>query len=158
MGSTLTGVEIQSGKYKHGLPGSLPAWHRPLPFCYESTGVETYFTNGLDPFPRSRNVFSFHQPETLFHWIGGNTPSSNSNAISDQTLSFDKPSTLRARLQQNPPLVEEGLWSAQIKAIKNLEKSLAENRPRALIQMATGSGKTFTAYARINTLPLRPIL
>ena len=145
VGSTLTGVEIQSGKYKHGLPGSLPAWHRPLPFCYESTGVETQFTNGLDPSPRSRNVFSFHQPETLFRWINETTNSSNSGAISDQKLSFDKPSTLRGRLQEIPPLVEEGLWSAQIKAIKNLEKSLAKSRPRALIQMATGSGKTFTA-------------
>jgi len=44
-----------------------------------------------------------------------------------------------------PELIEGGLWPAQIVAVKNLEKSLAENRPRALIQMATGSGKTFTA-------------
>ena len=29
--------------------------------------------------------------------------------------------------------------------IANLERSLADNRPRSLIQMATGSGKTFTA-------------
>jgi type I restriction enzyme R subunit len=44
-----------------------------------------------------------------------------------------------------PPLKTEGLWPAQITAITNLEKSLAQDRPRALIQMATGSGKTFTA-------------
>jgi type I restriction enzyme R subunit len=44
-----------------------------------------------------------------------------------------------------PALIEEGLWPAQIRAINNLDKSMAENRPRALIQMATGSGKTFTA-------------
>src|SRR5438034_5174347 len=37
------------------------------------------------------------------------------------------------------------LWSAQIEAIRNLEKSLAANKRRALIQMATGSGKTYTA-------------
>jgi type I restriction enzyme, R subunit len=41
VGSTLCGVEIQSGKYTNGLPDSLPAWYRPLPFGYESTGVET---------------------------------------------------------------------------------------------------------------------
>lgn len=58
-GSTLPGVEIQSDKYKTGLPKTLPAWYRPLPFCYESTGVETRFTNDLDPVPRSRNVFLF---------------------------------------------------------------------------------------------------
>ena len=40
-GSTLTGVEFQSNKYTEGLPGELPAWTRPLPFAYESTGVET---------------------------------------------------------------------------------------------------------------------
>lgn len=38
-----------------------------------------------------------------------------------------------------------GLWPAQHTAVVNLERSLAANRPRALIQMATGSGKTFTA-------------
>ena len=64
-GYTLTGVEAQSGKYGAGLPDNLPCYARPLPFLYESTGVETRFTNGLDPQPRSRNVFSFHTPETL---------------------------------------------------------------------------------------------
>ena len=61
-GYTLTGVEAQSGKYGAGLPDNLPAYVRPLPFLYEITGVETRFTNGLDPQPRSRNVFSFHTP------------------------------------------------------------------------------------------------
>jgi type I restriction enzyme R subunit len=69
-GATLTGVEVQSGKYAQGLPSSLPAWRRPLPFIYESTGAETHFTNGLDPEPRARNVFAFHRPETLADWLG----------------------------------------------------------------------------------------
>ena len=56
-GSTLTGVEIQSGRYATGLPEALPAWYRPLPFGYESTGVETRFTNGLDPDCCSRKEF-----------------------------------------------------------------------------------------------------
>ena len=64
-GTTLTGVEIQAAKYTSGLPEHLPAWQRPLPFVYQSTGVETRFTNGLDPEPRSRPVFAFHRPETL---------------------------------------------------------------------------------------------
>lgn len=68
-GATLTGVEIQSGRYAKGLPPSLPARRRPLPFLYESTGVETHFTNGLDPEPRARNVFAFHQPATLADWL-----------------------------------------------------------------------------------------
>ena len=68
-GVTLTGVETQSERYTKGLPDGLPAWSKPLPFSYESTGIETRFTNGLDPDPRSRPVFSFHKPETLAAWL-----------------------------------------------------------------------------------------
>ena len=68
-GVTLSGVEIQSDRYTQGLPLSLPAWFRPLPFRYQSTGIETRFTSGLDPDPRSRTVFSFHRPETLADWL-----------------------------------------------------------------------------------------
>ena len=64
-GGTLTGVEAQTAKYAAGLPDNLPAPHRPLPFLFESNGTVTYFTNGLDPAPRSRQVFNFPQPETL---------------------------------------------------------------------------------------------
>ena len=44
-----------------------------------------------------------------------------------------------------PPLDETGFRRCQVNAIQNLDKSFAENRPKALIQMATGAGKTFTA-------------
>jgi type I restriction enzyme, R subunit len=64
-GVTLIGVEVQAEKYSKGLPTDLPAHIQPLPFLYQSTGVETRFTNGLDPQPRSRPVFSFHRPDTL---------------------------------------------------------------------------------------------
>ena len=131
-GTPLVEVERQSGKYVDGLPEWMkPAVH-PLPFIYESTGAETRFTNGYDPEARSRRVFSFHRPETLAEWsrqIAGNP---------------DLP-TFRARLRAMPPLDERGLWGKQAEAIRNLEQSLAEDRPRSLIQMATGSGKTFTA-------------
>ena len=144
VGTTLTGVEIQSEKYKTGLPEDLPAWHRPLPFCYESTGVETRFTNSLDPEPRSKNVFSFHRPETMGQWLDQDTLAEPWQAALSKPP-YGKPSTLNFCLKKMPQLIEGGLWPAQIRAIKNLDKSLAENRPRALIQMATGSGKTFTA-------------
>ena len=62
---TLTGVEAQSAKYAAGLPDNLPAHRRPLPFLFESNGAVTYFTNGLDPAPRSRQVFNFPRPEAL---------------------------------------------------------------------------------------------
>jgi type I restriction enzyme R subunit len=148
VGTTLTGVEVQSAKYTAGLPLGLPAWHNPLPFCYESTGVETRFTNGLDPEPRSRNVFAFHRPESLATWLDDALHIAKTSDISqaaENQATYGKPQTLLARLQLLPELVTSGLWPAQIRAIRNLEVSLKDNRPRALIQMATGSGKTFTA-------------
>jgi len=150
-GSTLTGVEIQSDKYKTGLPDDLPAWFKPLPFCYQSTGVETRFTNDLDPVPRSRNVFSFHRPETISDWID-ETPQPAKGNLKLKLPAYGKPPTLNFWLKNMPELIEEGFWPAQIIAVKNLEKSFAENRPHALIQMATGSGKTFTAISFIYRL------
>lgn len=128
VGVPLSGVEVQSARYAVGLRPPMQAWRpdMPLPFRYESTGVETFFTNGLDPEPRARRVFAFHRPETLAAWVQENE-------------------TLRGRLQHLPPLITDKLWGPQIKAITHLEQSLAYDRPRALIQMATGSGKTFTA-------------
>jgi type I restriction enzyme R subunit len=99
----------------------------PLPFVYESTGIETRFTNLWDPKPRSREIFNFHKPETLEQWIENGKE------------------TLRKRLTKEVPLENKKLWDVQKKAVLNLEKSLKEDKPRALIQMATGSGKTFTA-------------
>ena len=125
-GATLSGVHAQAQKYSEGLPDTLSTWRKPLPFLHESTGVETLFTDGRDPDPRSRALFTFHRPETLAEWAGD-------------------VDTLRARLQRMPPLITGELWPAQVEAITNLEHSFADNRPRALIQMATGSGKTFTA-------------
>lgn len=148
VGVTLTGVEIQSDRYSKGLPTGLPAWYQPLPFSYQSTGIETRFTSGLDPEPRSRPVFSFHRPETLADWLS--IDSVQLDHAAEATPLWH--STLRARLQQLPPLITTDLWPAQIKAITHLEKSLADNRPRALIQMATGSGKTFTAVNSIYRL------
>jgi type I restriction enzyme R subunit len=123
---TLTGVEAQSAKYAAGLPQNLPAHRRPLPFLFESNGSVTFFTNGLDPTPRSRPIYNFPRPETLDEWLR-------------------QPQQLRGRLKELGELNEEGLWSVQARAIRNLEKSFAQADPRALVQMATGAGKTFTA-------------
>jgi type I restriction enzyme, R subunit len=160
-GATLTGVEIQSARYAQGLPASLPAWRRPLPFVYESTGAETHFTNGLDPEPRARNVFAFHKPDTLAAWLGIHTPAAKGKGQGEGAYASDAgalsyPITFLARVRSMPELVtdwgDHHLWPAQITAIRNLEKSLAQNKPRALIQMATGSGKTFTAISFIYRL------
>ena len=145
-GTTLSGVEIQSDKYTQGLPPALPAWFRPLPFSYQSTGIENCFTNGLDPDPRSRRIFSFHRPETLAAWIDD---SATDKGVAAERGAHWQPQTYRSRLRQMPPLHTDGLWPAQSTAIANLEQSLANDRPRSLVQMATGSGKTFTAVSFI---------
>ena len=51
-----------------------------------------------------------------------------------------------------PALPKGRLWGVQHKAILNLERSLAHARPHALIQMATGSGKTFMAVTACHRL------
>ena len=147
-GWTLSGVEAQSKRYSEGLPDALPAYRRPLPFLYESTGVETQFTNLLDPEPRSREVFTFHRPETHREWLQQAGYEQSRRAlpgVAEPPAPYTEGDTLRARLKTLPPLITGDLWKAQITAIENLEESLAQNKPRALIQMATGSGKTFTA-------------
>jgi type I restriction enzyme R subunit len=150
-GATLTGVEFQSARYAAGLPASLPAWRRPLPFLYESTGIETHFTQGLDPEPRARPVFAFHTPEMLADWLRYIRDAATGPNAAAQFAHEPAP-TFLARMRQMPVLIEDGLWPAQVKAVKNLEASLAANKPRALIQMATGSGKTFTSISFIYRL------
>lgn len=133
VGTTLSTVADQSARYASSLPDLLAAGATgPLPLLYESTGVETWFRDSRDPDTRSRCVFAFHRPETLAEWA-------------------KEANTLRARLAAMPtehPLVTNGMRDCQIEAIRGLENSLAHNRPRALIHMATGAGKTFTACAR----------
>ncbi|WP_116125842.1 DEAD/DEAH box helicase family protein [Lewinella sp. IMCC34183] len=124
-GMNITVVEEQSLRYLTA--GMKFVSTDKLCFAYESTGEITRFTDYRDPLPRSREVFSFHRPETLLAWA-------------------TTAPALRRRLKEHmPPLPEQGLRPAQIEAINNLERSFADNRPRALIQMATGAGKTFTA-------------
>ncbi len=132
-GTTLSSVEYQSDRYICSLPPDIPCFHNPLPFAYESTGVETFFRNLKDPDYRSRRTFAFHRPEVLLEWA-------------------EDEESLRKRLQQFPPLITAGLRDCQIEAITNLEESFAKSRPRALIQMATGSGKTFMAVSAVYRL------
>ncbi len=139
VGTALTGVELQVEKYREGVPEHLKAPRLPLPFGYESTGVETRFTSGLDFLERSRAVFAFHRPEQLAAWL-------------DEAPAGGENRTFRNLVHGLPPLTGVGLRDCQFEAITNLERSLAADRPRALIQMATGSGKTYTAIGAVYRL------
>jgi len=138
-GQSLSVVETQTQGYADARLKWIKA-SEPLRFLYESTGVITRFTDARDPKPRSREVFNFHRPETLREWLG-------------------QPQTLRARLQAMPPLNPGQLPASELRlrdcqevAIRNLEASFHAARPRALIQMATGAGKTYTAITAIYRL------
>jgi len=129
----LTFVEDQTERYAN----SKFKWKiqaTPPPFLYESTGLVTRFTDGRDPAPRSREVFHFHRPEMMVEWLS-------------------QPDTLRRRLaEQLPKLPTGNLRGCQISAVTGLEKSLAYNKPHALVQMATGAGKTYTAITSVYRL------
>ncbi|MEV2197292.1 DEAD/DEAH box helicase family protein [Streptomyces phaeochromogenes] len=136
-GTPLAGALAQNERYAAGVlkEHSMAVWRREEPFAfrYATTGTETYFVSRVDPDARSREVFAFHRPETLAAWM-------KRADANPETPSF------RAALRTGMPLLEtHGLRMAQVEAITGLEGSLAADRPRALIQMATGAGKTFTA-------------
>ena len=132
-GENITATEAQTERYA---AASLK-WRKdntPLRFLFEATGQIIRFTDNADPAPRSREIFHFFKPETLGSWLV-------------------LPDTLRRRLaEQMPALPEKNLRDCQISAVTGLEKSLAQNKPRALVHMATGAGKTFTAITAVYRL------
>ncbi|MFE2429390.1 DEAD/DEAH box helicase family protein [Streptomyces sp. NPDC059373] len=138
-GDHLSSAVEQNDRYAAGVlkEHRLAVWHEDEPFAfrYATTGTETYFIDRRDPDARSREVFSFHRPETVAAWMR-------------RTEETPAAPTLRAALRRLPPLEANGLRLAQVDAISGLEDSLAHDHTRALIQMATGAGKTFTAVAQ----------
>ncbi|PSM51441.1 type I restriction/modification system, restriction subunit [Campylobacter blaseri] len=125
-GTSLSGVENQSIKYANNLPKNVRCYQNPLPFLYESNSKEIYFTNLKDDNPRSRKIFAFHKPEFLRELL-------------------NQQSTLRNKFKNFPTLNRANLRDCQFEAISSVENSLRDLKPRALIQMATGAGKTYTA-------------
>lgn len=125
-GMTLSGFSEQASRYIAGAPKHLVREDGQVRFEYVASGTETVFRDHADPDPASRRLFSFHRPETLERWI-------------------KEPVTLRGRLRAMPQFLTDGLRACQVDAVSALEKSMAQNHPRALVQMATGAGKTFTA-------------
>src|SRR6516162_6944583 len=125
-GTTLSGFADQAARYMGSVPEHLVHREGQVRFEYVASGTEVLFRDHADPAPRSRRVFFFHRPETLRRWLAESV-------------------TIRGRLQAMPPLLTERLRDCQIDAVARLEASLAVDHPRALIQMATGAGKTYTA-------------
>lgn len=124
-GENITTVEQQSGRYADSVFKYVNNNYR-IRFAYEATGKLTRFTDYNDIKYRSRTIFSFHKPETL------------------KALLAEK-DTIRNNMKHFPEFDTTGFRKCQVTAIQNLDQSFAENRPKALVQMATGAGKTFTA-------------
>ncbi|MFE4370583.1 DEAD/DEAH box helicase family protein [Streptomyces sp. NPDC056835] len=139
-GADLATAERQADRYAEGLTArqDLQAWRTPLPYRYVSDGGLVRFRNDLDPDSRTRDVYSFHQSETIARWIR--------EAEADAAAP-----TYRARIRERLPKLDPAevaagrLRPAQFDAVQGLEDSLRRGDRRSLIQMATGAGKTFAA-------------
>lgn len=131
-GHKITTVEEQSTGYADAKP-KYNAKSEPLKFVMEATGEITRLTDRRDPKPRAREIYNFPRPETFKKWL-------------------DQDESLRTKLTKLPKFSTEGLRDCQTEAILGLEKSLSKDKPRALIQMATGSGKTYTGISSIYRL------
>lgn len=131
-GENITVVEDQSSRYAHSTLKWVSVEYQ-IRFAYEATGKLTRFTDYADQKYRSRTVFAFHRPEELRRLLR-------------------QQDTVRNRMKHFPVFDTTGFRNCQITAIENLEKSFAANRPKALIQMATGAGKTFTAITAVYRL------
>jgi type III restriction protein res subunit len=125
VGENITVVEEQSARYAI----SSFKWinrEYTIRFAYEATDKLIKFTDYKDIKYRSRRVFSFHRPEYLESLLQARD-------------------TIRNNMKYFPALDTTGFRECQINAINNMDVSFANNYPRALVQMATGAGKTFTA-------------
>lgn len=125
VGENITVVEEQSARYA---TSSFKWINREytIRFAYEATDKLIKFTDYKDIKYRSRRVFSFHRPEYLESLLQARD-------------------TIRNNMKHFPALDTTGFRECQINAINNMDVSFADNHPRALVQMATGAGKTFTA-------------
>lgn len=113
-------VAAQAESYAHTPLSWYPKWEKPLPLVYLSNGKEILFRNLREDseYKESR----FHTPKEMVRMLG----------IEDEFAAL-------------PNLQKRGLRDCQYEAVKNLEESFRRGDKRALIVLATGAGKTYTA-------------
>ena len=132
-------VTAQTKNYTRIVPNCYQVWQTPLPIGYQSNGEETYFFDFRNPDREMESVNRIHTPKELSKMLG----------IED----------IYAGL---PTLKKKGLRDCQFEAITELEKSFRAGQNKALMVLATGSGKTYTAclasYRFLAYTPMRRIL
>lgn len=132
-------VADQAEHYAKSVPNWCQAWFNPLPLAYVSNGNELYFRDLRNPDSQYEALKKIHTPKEITRLLG----------INDYYAAL-------------PTLQKRGLRDCQYEAITELEKSFRAGQNRALMVLATGSGKTYTAclatYRMLNYTPMKRVL
>lgn len=132
-------VSDQAERYTRYVPKCYQAFARPLPFIYLSNGENTYFRDCRIEDSDLEEINRIHTPKEMVKMLGINDPYAGL-----------------------PTLKKKGLRDCQYEAITELENSFRAGQNRALIVLATGAGKTYTAclaaYRFLAYTPMKRIL
>ena len=155
VGTTLAGVEWQSATYADGLRPEVRlkalTHDGRLPFVFEASGIETWFTNGFDPDARARRLFSFPRPEAL------------AQLIRDADADPAHP-TWRAKVRTLPPLDTTGPASGPDRGRPGRRTILGRAAVRSVAdpdgdgrRQDLHRGHTGVSPARVRRVPAHPV-
>ena len=129
----------QAALYAKSVPLIYQTYQKPLPFIFTSNGKELYFCDFRKQEQNFKQIMAIPTPYELVRQLG----------ISDYFAGL-------------PTLQKKGLRDCQYEAVTELEKSFRSGQNRALMVLATGAGKTYTAclaaYRLLSYTPMRRIL
>ena len=129
----------QATTYAKSVPKIYQAYQRPLPFIFTSNGRDLFFCDFREPDACFNQITSIPTPYELVKRLG----------IEDPFAGL-------------PTLSKKGLRDCQYEAVAELEKSFRSGQNRALMVLATGAGKTYTAcltaYRMLSYTPMRRVL
>lgn len=132
-------VHEQAEHYIRSVPSCYQTFMKPLPMVYLSNGKDLFFKEYRNVDADYKQIGKIHTPKEVVNMLG----------IDDPYAGL-------------PTLSKKGLRDCQYEAITELEKSFRTGQNRALIVLATGAGKTYTAclaaYRFLAFTPMRRIL
>lgn len=140
------GLEVaeQAQNYGNILPDWVQAWKTPLPFIFLCNGDLLLFKDMREDKPSYKVLKKMFTPKEIVNLAG------------------DDINSQFAKLPALPPVGPKGLRECQFEAITNLEISFKQGLKKALIVLATGAGKTFTActaaYRLLNYMGAKRVL
>ena len=129
----------QAALYARSVPNIYQTYQKPLPFIFTSNGKELYFCDFREQDHYFKQIMTIPTPHELVKKLG----------INDYFAGL-------------PTLKKKGLRDCQYEAVTELEKSFRNGQDRALMVLATGAGKTYTAclaaYRMLSYTPMRRVL